>query len=245
MQTLRRGIDVLRAVKAHQPCTLHQLHIATGLAKPTLLRFLATLEATGILFRSVDENRYRISVMNFLRDSKGDLRTLLLEAATPVLMRLCRQIAWATDVTMRDGNSMSVVASNRSLSPFPIKPSPIGHQPDMLLTAVGRAYLAFTAEEERNEILDGIKASEPRHPLIRNRARVAQILEETREQGYGVRSETKRDGFSAIAVPIVVADRPVACMNLFYYASAVSLPHLVADHLGALKSAAAEIADRI
>lgn len=245
MQTLRRGLEVLQAIKAHQPCGLREIHVATGLAKPTLLRFLSTFEEMGLIFRPVDDNRYRISARNFLRESRGDIRTLLQEAAAPVLRQLCRRVAWPTDVGLRDGYGMSVAASNRSLSPFPIKPSPIDHHADMLLTAVGRAYLAFTTEAEKQEILDGLQIHDPKHPLIGDKAQVAEILAKTRAQGYGVRSETKRDGFSAIAVPILVNDRPVACMNLFYYANAISLRHVVADHLKALQEAAAQISSRI
>lgn len=245
MQTLIRGLNVLQAVKDHQPCTLQNVHAATGLPKSTTLRILTTLEQRGLIFRPIDDNRYRTSARSLFEGSARDMRTVLQEVAAPVLAHLCKQVAWASDLTVRDGFSMMVVASNRMLSPFPIKPSPHGHHPDMLLTAVGRAYLAFAEEAERQEILDGIAAEQPRHPLIRDRRRGEEILRQTREQGYGVRSETKRDGFSAIAVPILHAGGPVACINLFYYTSAVSLPHLVADHLEPLKSAAAEIAGRL
>ncbi|MGE0237637.1 MAG: IclR family transcriptional regulator C-terminal domain-containing protein [Parvibaculaceae bacterium] len=245
MQSLQRGLDVLRAVKSHQPCALHQIHLATGLPKPTLSRILATLERSGVIFRTVDDIRYRMSAMSFLEGGAGDIRALLQEVSAPVLRRLCRDVAWPTDLTVRDGSSMTVLASNRALSPFPIKPSPIGHHPDMLLTAVGRAYLAHASDEEREEILASIRAEQPKHPLIRDPKRAAEILRETKAQGYGVRSETKRDGFSAIAVPIMRNGAPAACINLFYYASAVSLRHVVADHLGTLKNAATEIGARL
>ena len=140
---------------------------------------------------------------------------------------------------------MAVVASNRMLSPFPIKPTPHGHQPDMLLTAVGRVYLAYCSEEERDEIVACIRKEQPAHPKLREPKALADLLRQTRIQGYGVRSKIKHDGFSAIAVPVLVNGTPVACINLFFHRNAVSQENVASDHLARLNQAAAEIAQAI
>jgi IclR family mhp operon transcriptional activator len=241
MQSLTRGLSVIKCVIAGEPCTLHHIHLETGLPKPTLLRILETLEAQGVIFRPIDDRRYRISNNSFLFTRERDIRTILQEVAVPVLSRMCKDIAWPTDLTVRDGHRMVVVASNRMLSPFPIKPSPHGHQPDMLLTAVGRAYLAFCSTVEKDEIIASIRKEEPAHSLIGDMRGLEAMLEETRKLGYGVRSKFKHDGFSAIAVPIMVRDVPLACMNLFYYKRAVSLDNITSDHLARLQQAAQEI----
>ncbi|HBN31732.1 MAG: IclR family transcriptional regulator C-terminal domain-containing protein [Rhodobacterales bacterium] len=245
MQSLQRGLAVIKSVKSLEPCSLHQIHQDTNLPKPTLLRILATLEKQGIVFRPIDDKRYRLSANSFLSSHTPDMRVVLQEVSVPILMDLCREIAWPSDLVVRDGNSMEVIASNRILSPFPIKPTPAGHHPDMLLTAVGRAYLAFTDATERAEILEGIKKSEPAHPLLQNLAALKTRLAETKAKGYGVRSKFKYDGHAAIAVPVLVEGRPVACINLFYYKSAVSQENLVSDHLSKLTAAASAIAARL
>ena len=76
-------------------------------------------------------------------------------------------------------------------------------------------------------------------------ASLTALLEESRAQGYGVRSEYKHDGFSAIAVPVLVDDQPIACLNLFFYRSAVSLENIVSDHLVRLSEAAQAIAQKV
>ena len=223
MQSLQRGLAVIKSVKSLEPCSLHQIHQDTNLPKPTLLRILATLEKQGIVFRPIDDKRYRLSANSFLSSHTPDMRVVLQEVSVPILMDLCREIAWPSDLVVRDGNSMEVIASNRILSPFPIKPTPAGHHPDMLLTAVGRAYLAFTDATERAEILEGIKKSEPAHPLLQNLAALETRLAETKAKGYGVRSKFKYDGHAAIAVPVLVEGRPVACINLFYYKGSIRI----------------------
>ncbi len=245
MQALERGLAVIQSVIECGPCSLHQIHTDTGLAKPTLLRILAALENRGIVFRTIDDKRYRISSNSFLFGQQRDLQLVLQEVSVPILSNLCKDIAWPTDLVVRDGHRMAVVASNRMLSPFPIKPTPHGHQPDMLLTAVGRAYLAFCSDEERNEIIASIKLATPAHPELRDPQSLPGLLRQTREQGYGVRSKIKHDGFSAIAVPVMLKGTPAACINLFFYTSAVSQENVASDHLARLNAAAQDIAKSI
>lgn len=246
MQSLRRGIAVIESIKSQEPCGLHQIHQDTGLPKPTLLRILDTLESLGVVFRPIDDKRYRLGANSILAASKErDIRALLQEVSVPILMNLCKDIAWPSDLVIPDGNSMVVVASNRMLSPFPIKPTGHGHHPDMLLTAVGRIFLAISKNEVREEILEEIRKEQPDHPLLQNMASLRALLEESRAQEYGVRSEYKHDGFSAIAVPVLVEDQPIACLNLFFYRSAVSLENIVSDHLARLKEAAQAIAQSV
>ncbi|MEZ5792760.1 MAG: IclR family transcriptional regulator C-terminal domain-containing protein [Nitratireductor sp.] len=241
MQSLRRGIAVIESIKSHEPCGLHQIHQDTGLPKPTLLRILDTLESLGVVFRPIDDKRYRLGANGILASRDRDIRAVLQEVSVPILMNLCRDIAWPSDLVIPDGNSMVVVASNRMLSPFPIKPTGHGHHPDMLLTAVGRIYLACSDADTRNAIIQGIRMEQPDHPLLQNIPTLETLLAETKAKGYGVRSDYKHDGFGAIAVPVFVGAKPIACLNLFYYRSAVSLENIVSDHLDRLNQAAQAI----
>ncbi len=115
----------------------------------------------------------------------------------------------------------------------------------MLLTAVGRAYLAFCGDEEREEIITSIRKATPAHPELRDPRTLNELLRETRKQGFGVRSKIKNDGFSAIAVPVMIKDSPAACINLFFYRTAVSQENIASDHLERLTAATQEIATAI
>lgn len=245
MQSLMRGLDVIRSVMDLEPCSLQQLHDATGLPKPSLLRILEALETAGIVFRPIDDKRYRLSANNFLMRRTPDLRVALQEVSVPVLSKLCRDAVWPSDLVIPDGNRMVVISSNRMLSPFAIKPSAHGHQPDMLLTAVGRVYLAFSAEHRRSEIIGAIRSENPGHRMLRDEDALSRLLLDTRQRGYGIRSEHKADGFGAIAVPVLVRNDPIACLNLFYYKSAISQDNVVKEHLSKLVAAADEIVKRL
>ena len=78
-------------------------------------------------------------------------------------------------------------------------------------------------------------------------------MAQTQAQGYGRRdpsmlgeshgrSGMSDDGRNSIAVPIIVAGQVVASMNLTWTRRAASASQIVADYLGDLRAAAADMA---
>ena len=49
IRALNRGFDVLQAVQSSKAVSLHDLHLATSLPKPTLLRILKTLMGRDLI----------------------------------------------------------------------------------------------------------------------------------------------------------------------------------------------------
>ena len=48
---LERGLQVLQALQANPIASLHEIHLATRISKPSLLRILNTLEHAGYVSR--------------------------------------------------------------------------------------------------------------------------------------------------------------------------------------------------
>ena len=49
LRGLERGLQVLDALRTNPISSLHDLHLATGISKPSLLRVLHTLERFGLV----------------------------------------------------------------------------------------------------------------------------------------------------------------------------------------------------
>ena len=60
---LRRGLEVLQALQANSILSLHEIYLATGISKPSLLRILHTLEEFGMVSRRLADGHYRISTV--------------------------------------------------------------------------------------------------------------------------------------------------------------------------------------
>jgi DNA-binding IclR family transcriptional regulator len=89
-----------------------------------------------------------------------------------------------SDLLVPAGDHMEVAETSQPQSPFLIRVSPIGQPVCWLLGAVGRVYLAYCPEAEREAILKRLRKSEvPADRLARDPRRFDRILAETRERG--------------------------------------------------------------
>ena len=73
IRALERGLEVLRLLEQHQGRALQDLHLATALPKPTLLRILHTLEAAGLAWRAQvrSTSRSQPQLIRAARDRPG------------------------------------------------------------------------------------------------------------------------------------------------------------------------------
>jgi IclR family mhp operon transcriptional activator len=80
---------VLQALQSSSISSLHQIHLATRISKPSLLRILNTLEQAGFVARRLADGHYRVSAFARM-GRKHDRYDRVAEAAAPVLDRLCQ-----------------------------------------------------------------------------------------------------------------------------------------------------------
>jgi len=253
---LERGLQVLQFLQSNPISSLHEVHIGTKISKPSLLRILHTLEQSGLVSRRLGDGRYRASanLTRMARRRAGYDR--VAEAAAPVLDRLCQQISWPSDLLVPAGDHMEIVETSQTHSPFLIKVSGIGQSVNWLLSAVGRVYLAFCADKERETILRRLRKSDkPEDRLARDPKRLDKILAETRAIGYGTRdpafgggaygSPPVDDGLAAIAIPLLDRTRVHGSVNILWIKTAFTIEEFAARHLADLRAAAAEIVDSL
>jgi IclR family mhp operon transcriptional activator len=183
---LERGLQVLKVLRTKAAAsTLQDIHATTKLPKPTLLRILRTLEKAGVVRRRLADGRYQIGAEVYRISRKPDRYDDLAEVAGPILDRLCRRIAWPSDLAVPAGDHMEIRESSRPVSPFVINHDQIGHQINWLLSGHGRAYLAFCPEAERQSLLDLLRRSgNPENRLAFQTEKFDRILAETRKRGY-------------------------------------------------------------
>ncbi len=251
VRALTRGLAVLEVLNHERACSLKHLHAATGIAKPTLLRLLRTLAAAGYVRRGMVDNLYRPTVNMRRLGGDMDADARLAEVAAPILDDLRNELGWPSDLAIYHRLAMEIVESSRFRKPFDlpfgIMPArnhgPLSYRVPMLLSGLGRAYLAFCPEPERQEILAALAASaEPNDRLARDQKRVETILDTTRAQRHGIRDPAYMNELNAFAVPIRGDGRLLGCINLLWPSGAHRLPDMLDAHLPRLWSAADRIA---
>jgi IclR family mhp operon transcriptional activator len=256
MQSLQRGLEVMHVLQTSSIASLHDIHRATHISKPSLLRILRTLENAGVVSRRLADGRYRLSAFTRV-PRKADSYEQVAEAAAPVLDSLCRKVKWPSDLLVPAGDHMERRETSRALSPLIIhspfhSPREIGTKVNWLMTGVGRAYLAYCPASERERILERLRSSEkPEDWLARNPKRLEQILTETRKRGFGIRDPSFvggpygtapfDDGLAGIAIPLQDGRRVYGSINILWIKTAFSIEEFAAQHLTDLQAAGREI----
>jgi len=257
---LQRGLQVLHVLQSTSISSLHDLYRSTRISKPSLLRILKTLEQAGLVSRRLADGRYRIGSGLSHMARKGDRYDRVAEAAAPAFDRLCRKVLWPSDLLVPAGDHMERRETSRSRSPFLLYSTDgvtvVGQPVGWLLTAVGRAYLAFCPDKEREAILQRLRrTNKPDDRLAHEPKRLEKILAETWQRGYGTRdpiftggnygSMPIDDGLAGIAVPLLDRTRVHGSINLLWIRTAFTVEEFAARHLGDLQAAAAEIVDTL
>jgi len=252
IRSLERGLRVLKSFQAQPICALQDIHRTTKIPKATLLRILETLQRADMVTRRLGDGRYRVS-SDFLQIAPRSARFgRITEVAGPVLDRLCRKVLWPSDLMLPASDHMQIAETSQPVTPFKLRVSPIGAHVNYAMSAVGRAYLAFCPDKEREEILARLRKSRKLvDRLARDQKRLDRILEETRKRGYGLRDpsfgggpygrEPIDEGVSAIAVPLREGKDIYGAINVLWIRTAYSIEDFTAAHLRDLQNAATEI----
>ena len=120
---------------------------------------------------------------------------------------------------------------------------------------MGRAYLAYCPEKEREQILALLrKSGKTEDGLAGDLKRLDRILAETRMKGYGIRDQSfvggaygrhSPDGLAGIAVPLLDGRRVHGVINIIWARAARKVDEMVRDHLVDLQSAASGIVESL
>jgi IclR family mhp operon transcriptional activator len=116
----------------------------------------------------------------------------------------------------------------------------------LVTRALGRAFLAFCDNDERDFILKALSvSSDPEDALARNLPAVRRVLSETRARGYATRDPKVRPVSNTIAVPVFENKRVVATIGLTFISSALKQDDAVREHLGQVKDISLQISNRL
>jgi IclR family mhp operon transcriptional activator len=244
--SLLRGLDVLRVLNEHPPRTLADLHRATGLPKPTLLRLLDSLSAAGYVNRAPGQAGYAPAPRLQLLSAGVDHDERVVRIAEPMMHALSQTVAWPSDLAVRQGGVMVIRASTRSTGPVRLAEPIVRSGTQILRSEFGLAYLAWCAEAERRRTLDGIAAvGPPDADAELMLADIEAVLAETRRRGYAVRPERYVRELNAIAVPILDRGGAVASLSLVFHVHAAPLTWIVKHCLPKLKWSADAISSAL
>lgn len=243
VQPVIRSLQILEALNGAGSSTLADLHDATGLPKPTLVRLLDTLIATGHVARLPRRGGYELTE-RVLRLSSGFRHAdRVVEAARPFLTALTAEHRWPVALATFDRDAMLVRLSTRHESPFSTDPDFLNRRLPMLISALGRVYLAFCPDDERELILALLRETKaPGNAPARDKTYVRNTITAIRKAGYATTVPLRGDPAMGLAVPIMDGERVAAAITMRYIGSTMNEAEAARRYLTPMRAAAAAIA---
>lgn len=244
-QVLLRGLSLIEAMNRRPVSSIEHLSAATGLPKPTTVRMLHILASKGYAERLPHRRGYRLGERVVGLSSGYRSRDAVVIAARPIMTAFTAQHKWPLTLATLDVDLMRVRASTLEESPYStsVDRGRVGRRLPILMSALGRAHLAFCADDERETLLRLLR-SDPRsrsstkidpEQLI---ATVADIV----AQGYALNPAVRGEVAYGIAVPILHHREVLACMSMRYFGRTLSERQVARRYLAPLQEAAAQIA---
>ncbi|MGF1470636.1 MAG: IclR family transcriptional regulator [Rubrobacteraceae bacterium] len=245
VETLARGLTLLRCFEEERiELSLKDLARLSGLAKPTAMRMLRTLERSGFVSRYGDV--YRIGPQCLKLGGLYRFDEDLQYRAAPIMQRLSEQVNEVVQLgTVAEGEILYLerCQPNRSVMISPVVTRPGSTRP-LYTTALGKAILASQEEQKTSSYLNSVELVANTPSTITSPEGLREELELTRNRGYAVDNcETDPEVRCVGATIFSDPDRLAAALSIS--APEFRLSAGVLDEFGTLvREAAVEISTR-
>jgi len=245
-QVLLRGLAILEALNRRPVSSVDDIARATALPKPTVVRMLSLLASASYVQRLPRRRGYTLNDRVLALSAGYRSQDAVVRAARPILSGFTARHRWPVAIATLDGDAMRVRAGTESPFATPGDLALIAQRVPILTSAVGRAYLAFCPEEEREMIVALLKASARKHDLpARDQQFLSGLIGSIRRVGYAVSAPQPGDPAIGLAVPVRAKQRVLACLTLRYLGKAISEADVVHRYLSPLRAAASAIAHAV
>ena len=237
LSTLQRGLSVLRAFGRDNPqMTLSEVAEVTGLSPAAARRCLNTLVKLGYVAKHHRQFLLRPEVMSF---ASAYLDSMSLgELVRPHLQAARDESGDSSSLAVLSGHDILYlvhVSTNRMVR----LAAGVGTRYPAYATSMGRAILAFEADDVRAHYLNTCDFVAFTEHTVTTKAELRKILEEVRKSGYSAIQDELDYGLISIAVPILdESGRSMAAINCSTSTSRVSREELIRTRLPVLRNAA-------
>lgn len=218
-----RALHVLKVANEKWLVTVNSIHAETGIPRPTIVRILETFMHEGYVVRDNMCGGYRVTqkVTELSAGYSGLSR--VIEIARPLSIGLTRQIKWPIGLGVIDGDAIEIVFWTGTISPVVHTNTVLGKRPDLFKSAMGRAYMAFCDDDERERHITRMRRQMPAEFDAEDEALFRQHLKRARDTGYAMRDpRTEPARMTTFGVPLLEKGKVAAVMSVSFFTSSVA-----------------------
>jgi len=238
---LTRGLEILQLLNKNGASQVREIHKLSSLPKPTIVRILASLCEAGYVRQAADGS-YTLTAKTLELSVGYNATDDILSVARPILAAARQAHTWPSDLAIFDYDAMVIMDTSKVPGTLSLNRG-IGTRLPVTPTAFGRAYLAFCPADERAEVIDRLaQQGNPSEALALQAAKLEAVLSETRARGFAVNDEDFNPTARIVAVPVIVHDQIIACLNMMAVSAAMTLAQAEASFYPVLRDLADHIA---
>lgn len=185
----------------HDPVTLKQLSLETGLHLSTTHRILAAMTASGFVERA-EPGAYRLGIRLLELGNLVKSRINIRESAMPLMQRLHREIGESVNLGVRQGDEIVYVERTSSGRSTVRVVHLVGARAPLHVTAVGKLFLVEDGPHKVHEYArrTGLPGFTP--TSLTSLAALDRELDHVRRHGVAFDNEEIEQGLRCIAAPI-------------------------------------------
>lgn len=232
IKSVEKALLVLEELNRHPVRRVSDIHEATGIPMPTLVRILETLCGAGYVQKISRWAGYCLThkVLSLSAGFHG--LPEIFRPAREAADGLTRKLKWPSAICSFDVDAMVVRYSTIPASPLSHKHSTINRRLDLLTRAHGRAWLAFCEEAERMRVWDMLVRSGRYEGRVDElRAEMEPILDKVRRKGFAARDPQTEPETHSLAAPIILGGVLIGTLGMTFFSRAVRSPGEIAQHL--------------
>jgi DNA-binding IclR family transcriptional regulator len=232
---LLKSFSIVEALaNRHGAVTLAELAIATGFTKPSVHRILQSLVAIGYV-APAGGGAYRLT--GKLRQlSLGPAERWMAAHGEPALRRLFDEVGETVNLGVLRHNRIiyvSVIESTHALR----RVARVAEGDPVLCTALGRAIASHLPKQTIDLILRTDAFSPPTPKTIVDPAKLREILNQAKRDGYAIERDQTDLGVTCVAVPVYWQHEVIAAISISAPTARVD-PHREKQWAASLQKAA-------
>lgn len=199
VQSAERIFQVMEMLADNGEMGLMELSAALGLHKSTVHRLLMSLIYMGYAKQDETTQKYMLSYKVVNMASKVLERTDVLQVAKPYMERLSDLSGETVHLVQREENNILYIYKIEAKVGTIRMVSHVGMVHPMYCSGVGKAIMATLPEDEVKKIWNESIIEKKTDKTITDYAKMLEVLEEVRKNGYALDEEENEKGVRCIA----------------------------------------------
>lgn len=217
IEPVRRSFAVLEALSHRRSTTLSVLTGETGLPRPTVVRLLHTLIGLGYAARVSRQQGYRLTDKVLGLSESIRFVDHLVDAALPHMRRFTEEHGWPLYLATISQGAIVIRHSTAPESPMSFEGAGLNLRRPVLISALGRAWLAFCPDDERRAILRDVGGVTRRQEAV-----LDAVLERVRRDGVAFTQPPRPTRLQGMAVAIRRGPRVLGSLSMRFTRSAMN-----------------------